>query len=136
MPFSKQYISLPFDESEFRERNRDLALLLDLSGLMASTHDLGPLLSEATRKVAEHFHLAAARLYVMDKGGEFMLLAAWHGIEAQGLEKVRLDEGFSGKAVRTRSFIAQRVGELDDRKRIELLAAKGITTSFRWLTMA
>lgn len=126
MPFSKKYISLPFDETGFRERNRDLSLLLDLSFLTASTVDLNGLLNEAIAKITSHFQLDAARIYLMDENAACMQLAASLGIETERLETVRLEEGFSGKSARTRSFIAQRLSELDDRERIKLLADRGI----------
>ncbi|VBB42765.1 conserved hypothetical protein [uncultured Desulfatiglans sp.] len=126
MPFNKEYISLPFDETGFRERNRDLSLLLDLSFLAASTIDLAGLLSRSIAKITSHFQLDAARIYLMDEKAECMHLAASLGIETEHLEIVRLEEGFSGKSARTRSFIAQRLSELDDRERIKLLAARGI----------
>jgi signal transduction histidine kinase len=43
----------------------------------------------------------------------------------KGLERLSFDESFSGKAARTKSFIAQYVSELENRKRASLLLKKG-----------
>lgn len=121
----KRYISLELSEAEFRERNRDVALLLDISSLLPLSEGLEDLLEKSLIKVTEHFHLAAGRIYLMDESNECLHLAACIGVESSGLEKVRLTEGFSGRSARTRSFIAQHVSELEDRERARLLAEKG-----------
>ena len=76
--------------------------------------------------VLEHFGLKFGRIYLMDKGGKSLSLAAYRGIEIAGLEKVRIDEGFTGKSARTKSFIAQYVSQLEDRQRAALLADRGL----------
>ena len=53
-------------------------------------------------------------------------LPAYRGIEIAGLEKVRIDEGFTGKSARTKSFIAQYVSQLEDPQRAALLADRGL----------
>jgi GAF domain-containing protein len=62
----------------------------------------------------------------MDESGEFLSLAAHRGVDTEGLETVRISEGFSGKAARTKSFIAQHVSDLEDEERGRLLLKKGI----------
>jgi len=61
----------------------------------------------------------------MDKSGRHLNLAAFRGTDPGGLEHVGIMEGFTGKAARTRSFIAQHVSELEDRERAALLTSKG-----------
>jgi len=47
-------------------------------------------------------------------------------MEIEGLEKMNISDGFSGKAARTKSFIAQHISELEDKKRESLLSGKGL----------
>ena len=41
----------------------------------------------------------------MDDEGQHLNLAAHQGIETEGLEKMNISNGFSGRAVRTKPFI-------------------------------
>lgn len=120
-----KFISLEWSESDFRSRNRDLALLLDISGLLPLSGDLKDPLAKSLAKVIAHFELDAGRIYLMDEAGQCLRLEVCIGVETAGLEKVRLTEGFSGRSARTRSFIAQHVSELEDRERSRMLAEKG-----------
>jgi K+-sensing histidine kinase KdpD len=122
----RKSITIQFDETEFRERNKDLAILLDISSLVSEPQELHTLLSKAASQIAGHFQIDAVRLYLMDDAGEWLHLAAWKGMDVTRLEKVSVREGFSGKAVRTRSFIAEYVSELANKKRAQLLSSQGI----------
>ncbi|MCD4754366.1 MAG: HAMP domain-containing histidine kinase, partial [Deltaproteobacteria bacterium] len=82
-------------------------------------------LNGAASKMLEHFEFDACRIYLMDKSGRHLNLAAFRGTDPGGLEHVGITEGFTGKAARTRSFIAQHVSELKDRERAVLLTSKG-----------
>jgi K+-sensing histidine kinase KdpD len=73
----------------------------------------------------ECFELDAGRIYFMDTGGRYLYLAAHQGIDSRGFEKLHISEGFSGKSVRTKSFIAQYVTEFEDKKRAAFLSSKG-----------
>jgi K+-sensing histidine kinase KdpD len=125
MLFDKQYISVKFSRSKLKERNRELSILLEMGNFLALRMDPEHLLNGALSKVLEYFDLEAGRIYLMDDGGQYLYLAAHQGMEPHGLEKVNIDEGFSGKSARTRSFIAQYVSELEDKKRAALLSEKG-----------
>ncbi|UCF83017.1 MAG: GAF domain-containing protein [Desulfobacteraceae bacterium] len=126
MPINKNYISVKFSESELRERNEELSILLEMSNLMSTSINLKDLLAGALSKVLEYFGLTAGRIYLMDDSGQYLYLAALQGMKPEGLEKVRIDEGFSGKSVRTKSFIGQHVSQLEDKKRAALFLSKGI----------
>lgn len=126
MLVEKKYISLPVDASAIGQRNRALSILLEMSNFLATKADPGELLFGVLTKVLEIFDLEAGRIYLMDEGGEFLQIAAHQGIEVKGLEKVSIEDGFSGKSARTRSFIAQHVSELEDKKRADLLKGKGL----------
>ncbi len=120
-----KYISVNFDELELKERNKDLAILLEMSNSLSTSMSLGETLGGALSQVLAHFGLKAGRIYLLDDEGESLHLAAHQGTQPDGLEIVSIDEGFSGKAVRTKSFIAQHVSELEDKKRAALLLGKG-----------
>lgn len=125
MVVGQEFISVKFSESQLRERNKVLSLLLDMSNFLSSAESLQDMLTGALAKVMESFDFDAGRIYLMDEGGESLTLAAFQGTVAEGFEKVKITEGFSGKAARTRSFIAQSVSELDDEKRARFLISRG-----------
>jgi signal transduction histidine kinase len=118
--------TVKFNASCLRERNEALPALLKLSNFLSSVSDLASLLEGALSIVLDHFGLDAGRIYLMDETELYLTLAAHRGLDITGLEKVHLDEGFSGKSARTKSFIAQHISELEDRERAEILARKGL----------
>jgi signal transduction histidine kinase len=107
-------------------RNRSLSILMDINNGLASSSKLEEILAEALAKIREHFGFKAGRIYLLDKGGESLTLTASKGIETKGLEHLGIMEGFSGKAVRTRAFIAQYVSDLDDVGRARILLGLGV----------
>ncbi len=126
MLINQRYITVQFSETELRERNRALAVLLDISNFLSSTQRLTEVLNGALQKLLEHFQLDAGRVYLMDESGETLTLAAHCGVDVRGLERVHISEGFTGKAARTRSFILQEVSDLEDQARAALLLRKGL----------
>jgi signal transduction histidine kinase len=122
---NKKHISIGFDSSTLLRRNRSLSVLLDINGFLASSLRFEEVLSGALAKVIEHFGVQAGRIYLLDQSGRILILAASQGIDTKGLEQVSITEGFSGKAVRTRSFVAQHVSDLADRERAALLIRQG-----------
>jgi K+-sensing histidine kinase KdpD len=121
----KKYISIDFSETDLIERNKELSVILDISNFLASLLKLDDVLNGAAFKMLEHFEFDACRIYLMDKSGRHLNLAAFRGTDPGGLEHVGITEGFTGKAARTRSFIAQHVSELEDKERAALLTSKG-----------
>ena len=121
----KKYISIDFSETDLIERNKELSVILDISNFLASSLKLDDVLNGAAFKMLEHFEFDACRIYLMDKSGRHLNLAAFRGTDPGGLEHVGITEGFTGKAARTRSFIAQHVSELEDKERAALLTSKG-----------
>jgi len=121
----KKYISIGFSETDLIERNKELSVILDISNFLASLLKLDDVLNGAAFKMLEHFEFDACRIYLMDKSGRHLNLAAFRGTDPGGLEHVGITEGFTGKAAKTRSFIAQHVSELEDRERAALLTNKG-----------
>ncbi|MBW2096846.1 MAG: GAF domain-containing protein [Deltaproteobacteria bacterium] len=121
----KKCISIPFSRKKLRERNRSLSILRNMSDSLSLSLGTRELLNHALARVLEDFDLDAGRIYLMEEDERHLFLAAHSGIETSGLERMDLDEGFSGKAARTKSFIAQYVTELEDQNRVELLKSKG-----------
>lgn len=120
-----EYMAVQYDRSLIQERNRKISILLDISNFLASSLRLEHILDGALSRVLDHFGFEGGRLYLMDEDAKHLTLAAHSGIEPMGLETVGIDEGFSGKAARTRSFLAGRVRDLEDRQRVRLLLGKG-----------
>ena len=121
-------VSVVFSEKDFRRRNRELSALLELSNFLSSARSLDELLDGALKMVLAFFRLEAGRIYLKDAQGPFLVLAAHQGMEPEGLERVQVKEGFSGKAYRTRACIVQHVLELEDKRRAALLLGKGFET--------
>ncbi|NVM21058.1 MAG: GAF domain-containing protein [Desulfobacterales bacterium] len=128
MLVEKKYILVKFSESKLRRRHKELAVLHDIGSDLTSSLGLTEILDRAILKVREHFNLDAVRIYLMDETERCLELVAYKGIKKNqvgGLRRIRIDEGFSGKAARTKSFIAQKVSELENGKRVALLQSKG-----------
>jgi K+-sensing histidine kinase KdpD len=125
MLINKKYLTVKFSESELRERNWALAILLDIGNFLSRPLDLRDVLDGVLHKILEHFDLAAGRIYLTDDTDQYLNLAAHTDIETTGLERVRMGEGFTGLAAQTRSFILQDVSALEDKERAALLLSKG-----------
>ena len=124
----KKYISVKISETNLQERNKELSFLLEIGNFLSAAPDLKTLTKGALSKVLEYFDLDAGRIYLLDDEESSFYLAAHQGMEPMGLERLSFHEGFSGKAARTRSFIAQYVSELEDSQRMEMLSKKGLKT--------
>ncbi|MBW1818452.1 MAG: GAF domain-containing protein [Deltaproteobacteria bacterium] len=122
---NKHFISIPLDERKLKKRNRNLSMLIEMSNFLAGARDRGELLNGALCKMLEFFHMEGGRAYLMDDTGQILRLVAYQGIDPSGLEIMRLNEGFSGLAIRSKSFTAQYVSELKDEERAALLTEKG-----------
>lgn len=125
MLVNKKYVSVKFSEAKLKERNRKLSILLEMSNFLSTSMKMEDLLTGALSKVLEYFNVEAGRIYLMDDSGQYLNLTAHLGVQPYRLEKIDINEGFSGKAIRTKSFIAQHVSELEDKKRAALLSDKG-----------
>ena len=123
--FNKKYISVKVNNEKLKTRNKGLAILLEMSNYLATSLSIKGLFEGALSRVLEHFDLEAGRIYLLNGTGQYLYLVAHHGMEPHGLERLSINEGFSGKAARTKSFIAQHVSDLEDRKRSVLLSDKG-----------
>ena len=120
-----EYTAFRIDELELKKRNRELAFLADMSHLLAISTDLECLLKKVLVKVLGFFKMDAGRIYLLDDRGNYLHLHAYVGVQPDGFERQGLDEGFSGQAVRSRSFISQHISALKDRKRMNFLLKQG-----------
>ena len=125
MLINKKYISVKVNDEKLKASNKGLAILLEMSNYLAGSLTTKSLFEGALSRVLEHFDLEAGRIYLLNGAGQYLYLVSHQGMAPHGLERVSINEGFSGKAVRTKSFIAQHVSDLEDRKRSELLSDKG-----------
>lgn len=126
---SNKIISLKLSEPRLKKRNQALSFLMEMSNFLVIPMKIEDLLKGALSKVLDHFCLRFGRIYLMEEGGASLYLAAHQGIEIEGLLNVSINEGFTGKAARTRSFIAQHVSEFEDKKRASFLQSKGLKIS-------
>ena len=126
MLFSEKYVSIKYVKSSLKKRNEALSALLELSNFLSVAQEFEPLLKGALDIVLKNFDLDSGRIYLMEPKQQALVLAAHTGLDVSGLERVGLGDSFSGKAARTKSFIAQHTSELDSEERAELLALKGL----------
>lgn len=128
LSFQSDLTTVSFSRKKLMHRNRALSVLLGLSEVLSQSKDLEQLLSQALDYVLEHTAFDAGRVYLMEPDRQSLRLAAYRGMDVEGLERVSLDEGFTGRAAKSCSFIAQSVQALGDPRRAELLVSKGIHT--------
>jgi K+-sensing histidine kinase KdpD len=126
MRLNDKNISVRFSRRGLKQRNRELSILYEMSNFLSTSMNLEALLTGALSQVMTYFQLEAGRIYLLDENRQYLNLAACKGLEPAGLEKVSLREGFSGKAARTKSFIAQHVEDLEDKRRVAFLKDRGI----------
>lgn len=125
MTISNTIISIRAAAPKPKDLNRQLALIHELGNFLSASLGLKEMLEGAIWKVIAHFDLDAGRIYLMHESGLYLALAAAIGTDPRGMEKINRDEGFTGKAVRTKAFIAQYVSEIEDEDRLSLLMSKG-----------
>lgn len=123
---SDKYISVRLSRSGLRRRDTNLSVLTEINNFLSTAFTLQEVLEGALQKVSDHFGFNAGRVYLLDETGQSPTLAVSRGIDPTGLERVAITGGFSGKAVRTRSFIVQRVSDLEDKERAALLSSHGL----------
>lgn len=121
-----KYISVRLSKSGLRKKNRNLSVLMEINNFLSTALKLQEVLDGALLKVLKYFGFKTGRVYLLDEAGQSLLLAASTGIDPSGLERITINGGFSGKAVRTRSFIAQYVSDLEDKARSDLLSSHGL----------
>jgi K+-sensing histidine kinase KdpD len=117
-----------FSETKLKKRQTAFAVLYDIGSDLTSSLGLTEILDRAILKVQEHFKVDAVRIYLMDENPQSLELVAYRGLakdQVKWLRRIRMDEGFSGKAARTKSLVAQRVSDLKNGTRAALLGGQG-----------
>ena len=125
---TKQIITVPFDESDLKERNFELSSLLEMSNFLSAVLERKELLEGALSRVLDTFDLPAGRIYLKDDDSETLHLEVYKGLDPGGLERIRFGEGFTGQAALTKSFLALHVTDLEDPQRVRTLREKGFNT--------
>jgi signal transduction histidine kinase len=128
MPKNKKHITVKFSKAKLGERNKGLAIVHDIGSDLTTSLSLREILDRAVSKVSEHYKVDFVRIYLLNDAGQQLELVTCEGFCENGIESLRtiaIGEGFSGKAVRTRSFIAQKVTDLEDLERRALLQRQG-----------
>ncbi len=123
--FNQRLVTVPFSSKALDRRNHELSVLLELSNFLSTCTDLETLLHGGLEMVRRQFGLKAGRIYLGEPEEGFLYLAAHQGLEPDGLETLELEGTFSGKAAATRSFLAMRVEDIEDKQRSALLTRKG-----------
>jgi len=126
MELDKKYITLNVNQASVRSRSPEMSILFEVNDLLSKPLELRQVLEQSLSKVLAFFQMDSGRVYLLNADGNRLDLFAHHGIDPIGLEAVSIQTGFSGKAVRTKSFIAQHVSELEDRERVHLLRERGL----------
>ncbi|MBN1843249.1 MAG: GAF domain-containing protein [Deltaproteobacteria bacterium] len=128
MSENRKHITVKFSKAKLGRRNKGLAILHDVGSDLTSSLSLREILDRAVRKVSEHYKVDVVRIYLMDESGHQLELAACAGfceVGTEDLRRIAIGEGFSGKAVRTKSFIAQKVTDLENAARTKLVQGQG-----------
>jgi signal transduction histidine kinase len=128
MSLAKSCVSMNARASRLKDCNKELALILELGDFLVTLPGNRKMLEGAISIILEYFQFDSGRVYLVEGSGQTLVLAGSRGIDIEGLEEMRLTEGFSGKAVRTGSFLVQHVSELEGKRRMELLARQGCET--------
>ncbi|MEJ5300338.1 MAG: GAF domain-containing sensor histidine kinase [Thermodesulforhabdaceae bacterium] len=121
---AKNQVTLLFDQMV--EEDKSFSRLIALSDFLSQPKTLRELLDGSLQVILREFDLDAGRIYLFDSvSGDFCLITHY-GLDVSGLERVKIGQGFTGKAAELRSFIAYRVEDLEDRVRSQFLQSKGL----------
>lgn len=119
-------MTVPVNQGLPSGANPALSQVLDLSNYLAKVTGLQEVLDNGLKRMMRQFDMEYGRIYLLNKSGKRLVLRSSQGIIVDGLESMSVNEGFSGKAIRSGSFIAQRISEVENRERGKLLEARGL----------
>lgn len=125
MLYHQRNVTVPLTEGAGLH-NPDMRVVLEMSNRLAEMDELPDVLDAGLETMLRIFHLDSGRVYLLDQDHPMLELAAARGIDVKGLEHMALGQGFSGKAAASRSFLAQRVADLDNPDRARFLASLGL----------
>lgn len=122
----KKIITVPLSARGVSRRNRDLGFILKMTNFLTTTHSFDQVVREGLAKVMRYFSMERGRFYTYDPARNLLILHTSRGLDAEGLESMGLGQGFTGKAAITRCFLAQKVMDMKNKERAEMLASLGI----------
>lgn len=126
MLLEERYVTVPVVGTNLSGDRPELSLVLEMSNYLATVKGLQEVLDNGLKKMMRMFDMEYGRVYLLNDSGDRLNLRAAQGINVAGLESMGINEGFSGKATRTGCFIAQRISDMENRKRAKLLAERGL----------
>ncbi len=91
-----------------KQKNAQLAAVRDISRAIAEARDLDETLDLITRRTTEIMHVESCSIYLYNKIGDKLVLAATTGLKKEGIGKISLPrgEGLTGWAAENRQSIA------------------------------
>ncbi|MDQ7859421.1 MAG: GAF domain-containing protein [Armatimonadota bacterium] len=95
--------TLPTARDRLERKEAEFAALRDISQAIGAALDLDSTLQLITRKTAEVMAMDSCSIYLLDAGGEHLVLRATTGLapESIGRARLRYGEGLTGTAART-----------------------------------
>lgn len=126
MLLQENFVTVPVAKEGLSGQNPALDQVLDLSNYLARVAGLQEVLDNGLKRMMRQFDMEYGRIYLLDDSGKRLVLASHQGIFVAGLESMTIKEGFSGKAIRSGCFIAQRIQDMENKKRAKLLAERGL----------
>ena len=98
---------MPLKE-QLKQKNAQLAAVRDISRAIAEARDLDETLDLITRRTTEIMHVESCSIYLYNKIGDQLVLAATTGLKKEGIGKISLPrgEGLTGWAAEHRQSIA------------------------------
>ncbi len=126
MLLHEKYVTVPVAQGELSGENPALSQVLDLSNYLAKVAGLQEVLDNGLKRMMRQFDMEYGRIYLLNEKGTRLVLESSQGIIVAGLESMSINEGFSGKAIRSGCFIAQRISDVENKERGALLAARGL----------
>ena len=126
MLLKQKMVTVPLAESGVGERSPELAFILDLTNFLDTCRTPEKVLECGLTKLCDYLSVETARAYIWKAESDLLEMAVVMGMDAGGLERVVLGQGFTGRAAQARALLAQRVEDLEELERAKLLKAQGI----------
>jgi two-component sensor histidine kinase len=98
---------MPLKE-QLKQKNAQLAAVRDISRAIAEARNLDETLDLITRRTTEIMHVESCSIYLYNKTGDQLVLAATTGLKKEGIGKISLPrgEGLTGWAAEHRQSVA------------------------------
>jgi two-component system, sensor histidine kinase PdtaS len=95
-------------KEQLKQKNAQLAAVRDISRAIAEARNLDETLDLITRRTTEIMHVESCSIYLYNKTGDQLILAATTGLKKEGIGKISLPrgEGLTGWAAEHRQSVA------------------------------